>query len=187
VSRGGGLTGFERTVAGIARLAGALGSVATVLCLALVCYAVAMRYLLGQPQPWTDKVSGWLVVALVMLAAPEAQRRFEHIGVDIAVSRVGPRLARAMHLLGVVSVAAVAAVLLVAGWETVAFSRMIGLMSDLEGVPIWWVQALLPLGAALLLVVALCQAVLLLVGREPAFLPKPGDDVLARDPLARAE
>jgi TRAP-type C4-dicarboxylate transport system permease small subunit len=60
-------------------------------------------------------------------------------------------------------------------------------MTDLEGVPPWWIQALMPIGAALLLVVALCQALLLIAGREPAYLPKPGDDVLARDPLARAE
>jgi TRAP-type C4-dicarboxylate transport system permease small subunit len=178
---------FERTVSALARLAGALGAVATVLCLLLVGYAVGMRYLLGQPEPWTDKVAGWLVVALVMLAAPETQRRFEHIGVDIAVKRVGPRLARAAHLVGVLSVAAVAAVLLAAGWEMVAFSRLIGVMTDLEGVPQWWIQALMPIGAALLLVVALCQALLLIAGREPAYLPKPGDDVLARDPLARAE
>jgi TRAP-type C4-dicarboxylate transport system permease small subunit len=178
---------LERAATALARVAGALGALATVLCLGLICYAVTMRYVLGQPQPWTDKVAGWLVVALVMLAAPEAQRRFEHIGVDIAVNRVGPKLARAMHLLGAVSVAVVAAVLVVAGWEAVAFSRMIGLMSDLEGVPIWWVQVLLPVGAALLFVVAACQAALLLAGREPAHLPKPEDDVLARDPLARAE
>jgi TRAP-type C4-dicarboxylate transport system permease small subunit len=178
---------LERAVAALARLAGALGAVATVLCLLLVGYAVGMRYLLGQPEPWTDKVAGWLVVALVMLAAPETQRRFEHIGVDIAVTRVGPRLARAAHLVGVLSVAAVTAVLLAAGWEMVEFSRMIGVMTDLEGVPQWWIQALMPVGAALLLVVALCQALLLLIGREPAYLPKPEDDVLARDPLARAE
>lgn len=178
---------LERTVAGVARLAGALGAVATVLCLLLVGYAVGMRYLLGQPEPWTDKVAGWLVVALVMLAAPEAQRRFEHIGVDIAVKRVGPRLARAAHLVGVLSVAVVAAVLLAAGWEMVEFSRMIGVMTDLEGVPQWWIQVLMPIGAALLLVVALCQALLLLAGRDPAYLPTPEDDVLARDPLARAE
>jgi TRAP-type C4-dicarboxylate transport system permease small subunit len=181
------MRGFERAVAGVARLAGALGSIATVCCLALVGYAVLMRYLLGQPQPWTDKVAGWLVVALVMLAAPEAQRRFEHIGVDIAVGRLGPRLARVAHLIGVLSVAVVAGVLVMAGIEMVEFSRMVGMMTDINGVPAWWVQALLPIGAALLLVVALCQALLLLIGREPAHLPKPGDDPLARDTLARAE
>jgi TRAP-type C4-dicarboxylate transport system permease small subunit len=145
-----------------------------------------MRYLLGKPEPWTDKVAGWLVLALVMLAAAEAQRRFEHIGVDIAVKRVGPRLARAAHILGTVAVAVVAAVLFLAGWEAVAFSRMVGMMTDLEGVPAWWIQALLPLGAALLFLVSACQATLLLLGRTPAHLPRP-DEELPRDTLARAE
>jgi TRAP-type C4-dicarboxylate transport system permease small subunit len=177
---------LEAGVAAIARLAGALGALATALCLGLICYAVGMRYLLGRPEPWTDKVAGWLVIALVMLAAAEAQRRFEHIGVDIAVKRLGPRLARASHLLGTVSVAVVAAVLFAAGWEAVSFSRMIGMMTDLEGVPAWWVQAMLPLGAALLFLVSLCQALLLLVGCTPAHLPRP-DEELPREPLARAE
>jgi TRAP-type C4-dicarboxylate transport system permease small subunit len=183
----GPLVLLERAVALLSRAAGALGAVLTAGCLAMVVYAVAMRYLLGSPQPWTDHAAGWLVVGLVMLAAPEAQRRFEHIGVDIARDRLGPRLAWAAHLLGTLSVAAVAAVLLKAGWETLEFSLMVGLMTDLEGVPQWWIQALLPTGAALLLMVSLCQALLLLLGREPAHLPKPEDDVLSRDPLARAE
>lgn len=181
------MRGLERIAGLVSRLAGALGSVATVLCLVLVCYAVGMRYLLGQPQPWTDRTAGWLVVGLVMLAAPEAQRRFEHIGVDIAVSRVGPRLARIAQLIGTLSVAAVAALLLHAGWEMVSFSRMVGLMTEIEGVPQWWIQALLPVGAVLLLIVSVCQSLLLLLGHEPAWLPKHDDDVLARDPMARAE
>jgi TRAP-type C4-dicarboxylate transport system permease small subunit len=180
------MRGLERAVAVLSRLAAALGAVATVTCLALVGYGVLMRYGLNQPQPWIDKVAGWLVLALVMLAAPEAQRRFEHIGVDIAVGRVGPRLARAAHLLGALSVATVAVVLLLAGIEAIEFSLMVGMMTDLPGVPEWWIQSLLPAGAALLLVVSLCQALLLALGREPPYLPKPGED-MPRDPLARAE
>nr|WP_282572052.1 TRAP transporter small permease [Roseomonas acroporae] len=128
--------------------------------------------------PWIDKAAGWLVVALVLLAAPEAQRRFEHIGVDVVTERVGPRLARAAQLLGVLSVAAVGAILLDAGIETVSFSRMIGIESELEGVPAWWLQMLLPVGAGVLLLVAVAQAMALLLGREPPFLPKPGEERL---------
>ncbi len=177
---------LQRLVAVLSRLAVALGSVATVTCLLLVGYAVAMRYVFGQPQPWVDKVAGWLVLALVMLAAPEAQRRFEHIGVDVAVGRLGPRMARAAHLVGALSVAAVAVMLLLAGWEAIEFSRMVGLMTDIEGVPEWWVQLLLPIGAGLLLVVSLCQAIVLAAGGAPVHLPR-GDEELPRDPLARAE
>jgi TRAP-type C4-dicarboxylate transport system permease small subunit len=162
---------LQRGIALLAGAAAAVAGLATVLCLVLVGYSVGMRYLWGAPQPWVDKVAGWLVVALVLLAAPEVQRRFEHIGVDVAVARLGPRLARAAHLVGVLSVALVAAVLCMAGLETVSFSRLVGLMSDLEGVPIWWVQALLPLGAALLCLVALGQAAVLALGGTPPFLP----------------
>lgn len=180
------MRGVERAVGWLSRIAAAFGSFATVLCLVLVAYSVGMRYLLGQPQPWVDKVAGWLVLALVMLGAAEAQRRFEHIGVDIAISRLGPRLSRASRLLGTLSVAAVAAVLLQAGWEAIEFSLMVGMMTDLEGVPEWWIQMLLPVGAVLMLVVALCQTVILLLGREPAYLPAAGEE-MPRDPLVRAE
>jgi TRAP-type C4-dicarboxylate transport system permease small subunit len=177
---------LERAVGLVARFAGGLGAVLTLLCVVLVGYAVGMRYLLNQPEPWTDKVAGWLVVGVVMLAAPEAQRRFEHIGVDIARERLGPRLVRVVHLVGTLSVAVVAAVLLHAGIETVEFSRMVGMMTDLEGVPAWWVQALLPVGAALLLLVAAAQSLLLLLGHTPEHLPDESSEI-PRDPLARAE
>ena len=175
-----------RLAAALSTLAAWLASAATVACLALVCWGVGARYLAGTPQPWVDKVSGWMVVALVLLAAPEAQRRFEHIGVDVAVGRMGPRLARLVHLLGVAAVALVAFILLRAGIETVEFSRMIGVQTDIEGVPQWWVQAALPVGAALLLVVALAQGLTLLLGGTPDHLPT-GEDELPRDTLARGE
>ena len=179
---------LEAAAYGLARAAGWLASAATLLCLALVCVAVGARYLFAAPMGWSDKVAGWLVVALVLLAAPEAQRRFEHIGVDVAVGRIGPRLARYAHLLGALSVALVAAILLAAGIEAVEFSRMIGLMTDVEGVPEWWIQALLPVGAALLLLVALAQAAALALGGEPPHLPRgDAEEALDPDKVARAE
>ncbi len=181
------MRGLERAVALLARSAGALGGVLTLCCVALVGYAVGMRYLLGQPEPWTDKVAGWLVVGVVMLAAPEAQRRFEHIGVDIARNRLGPRMVRVIHLVGTLSVTLVAALLLDAGIEMVSFSRMVGIMTEIEAVPVWWIQALMPVGAALLLLVAACQSLLLLLGVEPAHLPAQDGDEMPRDSLAQAE
>jgi TRAP-type C4-dicarboxylate transport system permease small subunit len=170
----------------LAGLAGALASVATVTCLGLVGWSVFARYVLGAPQPWVDKVAGWLVVALVLLAAPEAQRRFEHIGVDVALSRMPAWLARVFHLIGVLSVAAVGVILFLAGVEAIEFSRLVGLMTDLPGVPVWWVQTLLPVGAALLVLVALAQAAVLATGGEPEHLPRGGEELL-RDTLARGE
>jgi TRAP-type C4-dicarboxylate transport system permease small subunit len=170
----------------LAGLAGALASVATLTCLALVGWSVFARYVMGAPQPWVDKVAGWLVVALVLLAAPEAQRRFEHIGVDVALSRMPPWLARVFHLIGVLSVAAVGVILFLAGLEAIAFSRLVGLMTDIPGVPVWWIQALLPAGAGLLVLVSLAQAAVLAAGGEPEHLPRAGEE-LPPDTLARGE
>ncbi|WP_431285166.1 TRAP transporter small permease [Humitalea sp. 24SJ18S-53] len=163
-------------VAALSRLAGAIGSVATVTCLLLIGWSVVARYVFGQPQGWIDKVAGWLVVALVLLAAPEAQRRFEHIGVDIAVGRIGPAWARAARIAGAVSVAVVAAILFFAGLEAVEFSRMVGLMTDIEGVPEWWIQVILPVGAAVLFLVAVVQAIVLVTGGTPDFQPDDEPD-----------
>jgi TRAP-type C4-dicarboxylate transport system permease small subunit len=178
------VTLLDRLAWAVSRAGALLSSAATLLCLVLICVTVAARYLLGMPIGWADKVASWLVVALVLLGAPEAQRRFEHIGVDVAVARAGPRLARLIRLVGALAVAAVAAILLAAGIETVQFSRMVGLMTDVEGVPEWWIQSLLPIGGALLLVVALAQVASLALGRDPPHLPRPGAGT-PHDPLAR--
>jgi TRAP-type C4-dicarboxylate transport system permease small subunit len=102
------------------------------------------------------------------------------------VRRIGPRFARLARLYGVLAVAAVAAILLDAGIEAVAFGRLVGLMTDIEGVPQWWVHALLPIGTAVLLLVALVRALALLAGREPPYLLR-GEDEPPRDTLARGE
>ncbi|WP_426957808.1 TRAP transporter small permease [Muricoccus radiodurans] len=177
---------MTRAVGWVSRIAVVLGSLATVICLLLICLSVVARYGFNAPMPWIDKVAGWLVVALVLLAAPEAQRRFEHIGVDVAVGRLGPRLARVAHIIGAASVALVSGILLWAGWEAVEFSRMVGLMTDIEGVPEWWVQAFLPVGSAVMLLVSLAQCFVLIAGGTPEYLPT-GEEELPRDTLARGE
>lgn len=170
----------------VAQVAAGFGALATLLCLVLVAYSVGARYLAGLPQPWIDKAAGWLVVGLVLLAAPEAQRRFEHIGVDVLTERLQGRAARAARLVGTLSVALVGGILLSAGLEAVEFSRMIGVMTEIEGIPVWWIQAMLPLGAALLMLVALAQSAILALGQDPDYLPD-GSEELPRDTLARGE
>ena len=68
----------EAAAAALARAAGWLASAATLLCLALVCASVAARYLFAAPMGWSDKVAGWLVVALVLMAARDSARRPLH-------------------------------------------------------------------------------------------------------------
>jgi C4-dicarboxylate transporter, DctQ subunit len=138
--------------------AAAVAAASVLLSLVLVCYSVAMRYLAGAPEPWVDEMVGYVLVASVMFAVAEALRRGEHISVDLLTQRLGPRARRGAHVLGLVAVAASAAILLVEGWDMVAFSRMVGIRSvGYLDLPIWTVQAMVPLGGALLLLAALAE------------------------------
>lgn len=158
---------LETLVAGVSRLAALLGAVAGLVCFVLVCASVAWRYFLGQPQPWIDYSAAWLVIALTMLATAETQRREEHIGVELLRKRLGGLKLRIARLLNVGSVAVVAVILLREGIETVTFSHMIGIATDVEGVPKWWLHLLIPIGGGLLLMVAAAQMLVLLAGGEP--------------------
>jgi TRAP-type C4-dicarboxylate transport system permease small subunit len=148
----------------LSRLGAALGSLATIATLLLVALSVVARYAFGRPLPWIDEVAGWLVVALVMFSAAEAQRHGEHIGIDPPPRLAASRAGAVLRVAGLLAVAATAAILLREGIATVEFSRMVGIATNIEGVPIWWLHTLIPIGAALLLLVALAQ----LAGLRPA-------------------
>lgn len=158
---------LEAAVALICRLGALCGALTALACFALVCASVGWRYFLGRPQPWIDHVAAWSVVALTMFAAAETQRRGEHIGVEVLIGRLTGPWRRRARLVGAAAVALTALILLREGLATVAFSRMAGIATDIPGVPIWWVQALVPLGAGLLLAAALAQIVVLACGLEP--------------------
>ena len=161
------LRAAETAAALLCRLGALLGALAGLTCFVLVCASVAWRYFLGRPQPWIDHIAAWLVVALTMLAAAETQRRGEHIGVEVLTARLHGWRRRAARLIGTAAVALTALILMLEGLDTVAFSRMIGIATDVQGVPIWWVHMLIPLGAALLLLAAVAQLVVLACGLEP--------------------
>lgn len=135
--------------------------------LGVICYTVVMRYVFSRPPTWNEEVAGWLVVVSVMLAIPEAQRRGEHIGVDLLVEKF-PGARRILLPLGCIAVAVAAGILIHAGLEMVVFSRTIGIVSNtLPAVQLWTVQILVPVGGGLLLLVALTQLAVYLAGGRP--------------------
>jgi TRAP-type C4-dicarboxylate transport system permease small subunit len=162
------LRAAERAVAVLSRIAAGIAGAACLACFMLVCYAVVMRYFLGAPQNWTDEAVGWLIVITVMLSVPEAQRRGENIGVDAFLENTRGRLRRALLAFGAATVLVTAAILVNEGIEMVAFTRMIGMKSmTMPEWPLWAIQALVPIGAALMLVVALLQLMCWAAGLEP--------------------
>ena len=138
--------------------AAALGISATgvIASLILIGWSVVMRYVFNRPPVWVDEVVGFLLVAIVTLAAADVLRRGEHIGVDIFTARLGARGRRLAQ--GWVSLAALATALvfIVNGWQTAMFSRMLGIVTEghLE-LPVFWLMLFLPLAGVLMLLTAL--------------------------------
>jgi len=160
--------------------AAAIGAACVLLTLVLVCYAVGMRYLANQPQSWIDELVGYVLVASVMLAIAEALRKGEHIAVDILTDKLPARGKRIVQLVGMIAVLVTAGLLLLEGWDTAMFSRMLGIRSiGYLDVPIWIVQLLIPLGGLLLLLAAIAELVRVLAG-----LPSEEEEVESIDDLA---
>ena len=157
-------TGWPARVVGWLAFAAAVVSAGLVLVtLAVTGFSVFRRYVLGRPVTWTDELSGFLVVGIVMLGAAEVLRRGEHVSVDILTTRVRGTSRRVLAIWSNLSVAAVAGVLFMSSLNAVKFSRMIGIYSDgyLEA-PLWIPQSLMLVGVALLFAMAVARLIDLL-------------------------
>jgi TRAP-type C4-dicarboxylate transport system permease small subunit len=173
------VTAKARALAHAARLLGALTrtavavSAAGVLAsLALVAWAVVMRYAFNRPPAWVDDAVGFLLVGIVMLAAGQVLRRGEHIGVDLLTSRLSASARRWSDAWTALAALAAALVLVVNGWSTAMFSRQLGIVA--EGnveIPVFWVQLFLPLGGLVMALAALEALARLAAGAPPAEAP----------------
>ncbi len=151
----GALRALALVVRWLSLAAMALAAAGLLLALALIGWAVVLRYGFNAAPVWVDDLVGFLLVGIVMLAAADAFRRGEHIGVDLLTVRLGPRARRWALGWSAAAVLAVGAILVVVGWETATLARTLGLLTDghLEW-PTWWLMALMPLGGLLLALAA---------------------------------
>ena len=174
-----------RALALAARVLGALSQAATaasalgvLVSLALIAWAVAMRYGFNRPPAWVDDAVGFLLVLIVMLAAAQVLRRGEHIGVDLLTSRLGPRARRWADAWVALAALAASLVFVVNGWSTAMLSRQLGIVA--EGnveIPVYWVQLALPLGGLMMALAALEALVRVAAGAPPLAAPHHPDEI----------
>ena len=156
----------ERLVGALAWAGAAAATVLVLITLVAVGYSVVKRYVLDTPVTWTDELSGYLVVAIVMLGAAEALRRGDHISVDLLTNRMGRRGQRYVALWGLLATAMFAGAVIYSAVLMVRFSFSFGVYSEgYLGVPMWIPQSVLLAGSALLLVVAVAGIVVLFIRR----------------------
>lgn len=77
----------------IATLASAIGGVLIAILVGVTSLAVFMRYVMGTPFQWTEEISGFLMIWIVMLGAISCEWRRQHLTIDFAVGALpsGPR------------------------------------------------------------------------------------------------
>ncbi len=160
---------FIRVIEYLSFGAAVFSAVLVVFTLLMTGYSVFQRYVLGTPLTWTDEMSGFLVVAIVMLGAAETLRRGEHISVDLLTSKATGKRKKALGLWSYIATAFLAAIIFISTWEAVKFSYTIGVYSSgyLEA-PLWIPQSFLLFGAGLLFLISVAR------GGESLF--KRGDD-----------
>lgn len=143
------------------------GALITVIMAGAIAYSVTQRYVFDNPQVWNDELLGYLMVAMVMFGLGETVRRGDHINVDLITARFGRRGQRLARIWGLASMIAVSAILLERSWEMVAFSHMVGLLSEgYLAVPIWIPQSSLLIGFSLMILASCNQLLRLLAGLD---------------------
>jgi TRAP-type C4-dicarboxylate transport system permease small subunit len=147
---------FERIVGAMTWIATALSAAGVLAALAFVMYGVIMRYIFNDAPTWVDDTVGYMLVGIVMLAAATTLRQGAHINVDILTGRLTGMRRRIADGWSMLAVLVFSIVLIVNGWETAMFSRMLGLNTtgNVE-VPVFWLQLLMPLGGVLLLLASI--------------------------------
>lgn len=158
---------FTRLIGLLALAASIVSAFLVVVTLAVTGFSVFRRYVLGRPLTWSDELSGFLVVAIVMLGAAEVLRKGEHVSVDILSEKATGGKRKVLDIWSNLSVAIVAGVLFASALNAVQFSRMIGVYSDgyLEA-PLWIPQSFMLVGAGLLFVLAVARCIdLIFLGR----------------------
>ncbi len=150
----------------------AVSAAGVLVSLALIGWSVVMRYVFNRPPIWVDEVVGFMLVAIVMLAAAEVLRNGEHIGVDLLTTHLGPRGRLWAQAWASLSVLVVALIFIINGWQTAMFSRLLGIVTEghLE-LPVYLLMLLLPLGGLLLLLTAIEALVRLVTGAPPLAVP----------------
>lgn len=155
-------------IAWVNKAAMAISAAALLVSVVLIGWSIVMRYVFSRPPVWVDEVIGFLLVAIVMLAAADVLRRGEHISVDVLTANLRGRARLWARAWASLAALAVALLLVVNGWQTAMFSRLLDVRADgyLE-VPVYWLMLLLPLGGVLLALTAAEALARLATGSPP--------------------
>jgi TRAP-type C4-dicarboxylate transport system permease small subunit len=131
----------------------------------VVCWAVFTRYVLNSSLVWYDEFASYLLVWLTFYGAVVADYQRRHINFDLLVNKLKPTARRVVDVIGELFVLGFQFVLLYYGW--VLTERMGDETAiSLPWIQIAWVNSVLPITGAMMLVISLARLIGLLTGQE---------------------
>ena len=123
----------------------------------LVFANVVARYLLSASIGWSEEISRFMFIWVALLGAVLAFARHEHLGLDVLVSALPARAARAATVAADALVVAALGYLTVGGVEMTADSLESGWVSSAVPIPYGYVYLVVPVSGGLMLLLALVR------------------------------
>ena len=118
---------------------------------AVTIYAIFMRYVINTPLLWADEVTGWALVAIVMLGAAEAYRHEDHIAIDLLSDKAKGLSKRIIAMVSDLAVLGFALIVGHSTWDAISFARAFGSYTAGSVVIETWIpQSSLLIGSVLL-------------------------------------
>jgi TRAP-type C4-dicarboxylate transport system permease small subunit len=161
---------FARALAFINAAIVVMSSVALVIAAIVLSYSVASRYFLHFSTDWQDELSVFLIVGAVFMSSAAIQARRGHIGIEVIIGLLPPRVNRVRQLAVDIASFAFCAFFSWKSWLLLEEAVVENFHSDSTWAPPLWIPySLMTVGMTLLSLQLLVQvATQLMPGRRPA-------------------
>ena len=170
------LPGWILAVHGLSRLLGVVAALMILVSIFVVCQMVFVRTVLEESSVWQTEFVMYLLVAATFIGAPYILLTRGHVAVDVVPLIAGPRIRRALHLVGSLIALGFCGLFL---WAAIPWWHEAYISGETTP-SIWrarmWIPTLaVPVGLGLLCLQYLAEIWLVITQREHPFGLSPDD------------
>jgi TRAP-type C4-dicarboxylate transport system permease small subunit len=151
---------MEAVSRGMEKVLSYVVAVLLVLMSATVFGNVICRYFLDFSLAWYEEVSRFLLIWIVFLGAVIAYIKNDHLGIDVLLLALPPRIRRMVVILSDLLVLTALAIMFQGGWVMTADSLASGWVAASVPIPYGYVYMVGPISAALMFVQAMIKFVM---------------------------
>jgi len=135
--------------------------------LGVVLVGVFYRYVVDQALSWYDEFAGYTLVWLTMYGSVVGLARGKHISFETLMEKLPRGGQRAVEIFATLCVLSFSLVVLVSGWQLI--KEMAGETAvSIPEVKMAWIYSVMPISAALMILVGLVQLLILFMGGDVA-------------------